>query len=255
MTNDTPSVEPLGVDTAASDSFTVTDYTIAPEDQPIADAILNMDFVSDVPGPVSLDGGTLKVPDTLQVSMLPPDLQEQVKTELAKLPAHSRAEAEPTLVYAALRHNSMKVRIAGGVGAGATPFHREQASIEREIGDLNRQFVDISRKLAETRYIEVVTDPVTGATRRIETNELAVQGNSRKALETEQANLDYRLKQLEGQEGDRRLKRALAESVAQHKALLAQREEAAEIDRRADEIARTERIEAAAKAKARFRRG
>lgn len=242
----------LIADTTGSD-FTISDYTIAPEDMARAEELLNFDPLA-VPSPVKLTGGgAFKAPERFTVSILPPEKQAPIAAELARLPAAVRAEREHELVTEALKQNSINLRIKAGAGEGASELDRAQLDVAREILDLEAQEFNIQLQLAEVDgWVPVlneitgepVIDPKTGQpqVRAIE----AIQGDRRKAMEAEAKTLAYRAELLRGIEGDRRIQKALQSTIAAEKRTQQQLADRAEIERLSVEIEREQRIRAQA---------
>jgi hypothetical protein len=262
MDNTTNDHARLVADTTGSD-FTVPSYNVAPEDEPRAQELLSA-FNSDplaTPSPVKLTGGgAFKAPERFTLAILPPDKQAALASQLAQVPADLRAEREHELVLAALQKNSLELRIKAGPGEGATPLEREQFGLAREIHELETEELEIQRQLAEVEkavpvYNEItgepVIDPLTGKqmTKLVD----RIQGDRRKALEARAKELAYRVSLLQGVEGDRRIDRALAETIAREKQQRQQLADRGEVERMAEEIAREKRIRKQAEARARFK--
>lgn len=262
MDNTSTASARLAVDTTGSD-FTMPSYDIAPEDQARAQELLSA-FNADplaTPSPVKLTGGgAFKAPERFTVSILPPDKQGPIAAQLAQVPANVRAEREHELVVAALKQNSTALRIKAGPGEGATPLEREQFAVARDINELEAQEFEIQRQLAEVeKYVPVyneitgepVIDPRTGQ-QQVKAVEI-IQGDRRKALEARVKELAYRADLLRGVEGDRRIQKALAQTIELEKQQKQQLADNAEIERRAEEIAREKRITQQAEARAKFK--
>lgn len=242
----------LVADTTGSD-FTVTEYTIAPEDMARAEELLNFDPLA-VPSPVKLTGGgRFNAPERFTVSILPPDKQASINAELARLPAAVRADREHELVTEALRQNSINLRIKAGAGEGASELDRVQLEVAREIHELEQKEFNIQLQLAEVdRWVPVfneitgepVIDPKTGQ-QQVQAIE-AIQGERRRAMEAEAQSLAYRAGLLRGIEGDRRIQKALQSTLAAEKRTQQQLADRAEIERLAVEIEREQRIRAQA---------
>ncbi|UYV14447.1 hypothetical protein [Porphyrobacter sp. ULC335] len=262
MEDTSPASARLAVDTTGSD-FTVPSYDIAPEDQARAQELLSASNADPnaTPSPVKLTGGgAFKAPERFTLSILPPDKQGPIAAQLAQVPAHLRAEREHELVVGALKQNSTALRIKAGPGEGASPLEREQFAVARDIDALETEALDIQRQLAEVQkwvpvYNEItgepVIDPRTGQ-QQVKAVEI-IQGDRRKALEARVNELAYRADLLRGVEGDRRIQRALAQTIElekQQRQRLAEREE---VKRRAEEISRQKRIDKQAETLSRFK--
>lgn len=262
MEDTNPASARLAVDTTGSD-FTVPSYDIAPEDQARAQELLSA-FNADplaTPSPVKLTGGgAFKAPERFTLSILPPNQQGPIAAQLAQVPAHLRAEREHELVVGALKQNSTALRIKAGPGEGASPLEREQFAVARDIDTLETEALDIQRQLAEVqKWVPVwneitgepVIDPRTGQ-QQVKAVEI-IQCDRRKALEARVKELAYRADLLRGVEGDRRIQRALAETIELEKQQRQQLAEREEVKRRAEEISRQKRIDKQAETLSRFK--
>lgn len=240
--------------TSTGPASTKPTYDIAPEDKHIADAILAMDPLNDVPTPHQIPEGWTVPP--LRASMLPPAMQADVRAKLTAIPEAQRAAKEPEFVAAAIQSMRADIRIKTGVGSNATPYHREQVGIAREVRDLGQEFDRLAASLQEVERYDRITDPVTGETKPVPVYRM--RGTRLAAITAQQDDIIRRIRLLQngnayGLEGERRMKQALHESVMAHKALMEQREEAAEAERQAVDEARKERINARAQSLKRLR--
>lgn len=221
-----------------------SDYAIAPADQHIADAILAMDPVNDVPAPHKFpEGWAANVP--LRLTMLPPPMQGEVRAKLDAIPVAQRAVKEPELTAAAIRSMRADIRVKTGVGPTATPYHREMVGIAREVRDLGAQYEQLTESLSAIDGYETVTDPTTGEPKPAPV--FRVQGNRLKAVLAQQEDLLRQMRLLQndgayGIEGRRRLDQALHESVAARKAVAEQLADDAEAKRRTEQELREDRI-------------
>lgn len=249
-------------DTTGSD-FTLNDYAIPPEHQARAQELMDQFNANPIaaPSPVRLTGsGSFKEPERFTAGMLPPDKRTAVEQELAKVPLSIRADREHELVAEALQANSMALRIKAGLGEGSTEFEREQYAVAREIHELEQREIELRLQLAEVEkfvpvYDEIsgkpVFDPQTGQQKLTPVE--AVRGERRRGFENAIAELVHRIELLRGIEGDRRIQKALRNTVlaeARQKQQLADR---AEIERRAEELAREKRLNQQAELLARFK--
>ena len=250
MTDTTPASMPDSTSAPAS-------YAIAPEDQHIADSIVAMDPVNDVPG-ASNTTGVLRNTKGLIRANLPPEARKAVDAQLAALPFDQRADREGELVAAAMRPLLIAARAMGGMGEDATPYHREMATIEQEYQRAKRRADEVVEQIGEVSHYLTSIDPVTGEAKPVPV--YAAQGERQRALFNEFEALSHRMRLLTdpegkwGPEGKRRMERALWEAVEARKAVAAQRAERQEVERRAVDINRERRINAQAEQLASFRR-
>ena len=250
--NDTPSSAP-----APTPASTPASYDIAPQDQHIADRIVGMDPVNDVPG-ASNTTGILRNTKGLTVAALPPEARKRVEAQLDGIPFDQRANRESDLVAAAMRPLLVMARASGAMGENATPYHREMATIEHEWRQAKRIADDCADQLAEVESYRTEFDPVTGEAKPVAV--LAAQGERQSALLRELAVQQHKMRLLTdpegnfGPEGKNRMKVALYESVEAAKAVEAQRADRIEIERRAQHMEREHRLNQQAEQLASFRR-
>lgn len=231
--------------TATGGASKAENYAIAPEDIPLRDAVLAIDPINGVPTPHQIpDGWGHGL--TFKLTALPPEMQAEVRAKLASVAPDQRAAAEAGLTAEAIRARRGAIRIQTGVGPSALPYHREMVAIAREYTDLLATFNRRQAELDEVASHQTTVDPTTGKAEAVPV--YRVQGARRAAYEAEQAQTIYRLSMLQnadgtpGIEGQRRMQRAMHESVQ----LLKERQEAiadrAEVERRTKEQVREERI-------------
>jgi hypothetical protein len=127
------------------------------------------------------------------------------------------------------------LRMRGGAGPNANPYHRELFAIEGELADTERAIWQAEQELADISYY----DPVTGKAYE------RLQGQARKEKEAYRDNLLYRRDQIadNGTERQLRLKKALGEAIAARKAAALQLQEEAEAQALAKDLARKKRVE------------
>ena len=207
-----------------------------------------MDFVSDVPGPVSLNSDSkFSAPS---VEALPPQARADVLKKLQGMSPEERAQKEPELVFEAVRGSVAQTRALTGVGSNALPYHKEAAEIAGQVYQLNREYdqltTQLDRMTFETRFNEETgkNEPVevpvlSGIRRKGYADRLNDIARQRRLLVNEDGS--------DGIEAAKRLQKAAIESAR----ILKQRDdEAAEhaaAVKMAEDMARTSRIEAKAK--------
>lgn len=213
-------------------------YDIDPADQHIADQILAMDPLRDLPSPHR--GLEFAKPPEMVLTALPPDMRETVEKKLAIVPASKRAESEREFVRAALEERSREVRAISGVGDGALPLHAKMSEQAIEVRHLARRFNDISAQLDEVDRVEMRPGP-NGE--RVPVTVFAAEGATRDRLMREQDEINRHIKSIYGFEGARQLQKALKESIELVKARNAALAEDDEVRRGAEEKVRRDRIE------------
>lgn len=232
-------------------------YDIAPEDQHIADRIVGMDPVNDVPG-ASNTTGILRNIKGLRAVNLPPEARKRVESQLDGIPFDQRADRESGLVAAAMRPLLIMGRASGAMGENATPYHREMATIEHEWRQAKRIADDCADQLAEVEGYRTEFDETTGEAKPIPV--FAAFGERRDGLIRELAAQQHKMRLLTdpegnfGPEGKNRMKVALYEAVEAEKAVAAQRADRIEIERRAQHMEREQRLNQQAEQLASFRR-
>lgn len=232
-------------------------YDIDPADRSIADSILAMDPM-DAPPPYEIPHGW-KVPP-LRVTALPKDRREEVYTKLDALPdgltPKEREAKEAEFTADVVRSMQSGIRVKTGLGRDALPYHREMMAITVECQELAREFDRLSDELTDVQSHRTEIDPATGEAKPVPV--YRVQGARHAAYVAQQADLARRMRLLIGEEsgfgleGQKRIKQALFESVGLIKARDQQVAEHAEAKRRAEEMAREERINAQARSIARM---
>lgn len=230
---------PLAADTRGSD-FEMPTYDIAPEDQALADEIASFDPVYDTKGPTTFSG-SVKLPETIKATGLPPHLRDPIVAQLATVPESRREAEERRLVYAALYQNSLGLRIVAGPGAGANTYERAALALTFDMEETEREIDRLGRQLGEMAETATVSyDPATGQ-QRVQTAH-RFQGERRAGLEAEYRRALHKLAQLNGIEGERRLAKALSEAVQERKALQQQLDDDREARERAEKLLREERV-------------
>lgn len=228
----------------------------APEPDPLADPelhpyinrILHMDPVTDVRGAVEGRGGDMP---NITADALPPDLRSEVLRQLHALPPEQRKAAEADLVHAAVRSRVLQTRVMTGVHATSLPYHKEQLEIAAQVRQLDEQKAFYQEQLDRVEY-ETRFDPETG--KRVPVAVPVLSEARRKAYAQNIRDIEGQRNQLvrpdgtNGVEAQRRINAAVGESARILQHLDRQREERAEVKRRAEAINRERRINAQAEA-------
>jgi hypothetical protein len=221
-----------------STNYTPPSYAIDPADMDIANAILSQDPAT-LPGTGTVSKG-FKFPPITSTDALPPHLRDAAR---AKMGANV---SERDAIIAVLRENAVEFRSKTGFAPTVDPFFHELANVTREFNDMLAEYNRMSDEIAASVTYEKDEDG----------NPKAVIGLSaarQRAIKIRQQSLEHRMDLLSkdgehGIEAQRRLDKALHESVERRKAQAAQQAEHREVDARARQIARDERVEAKAKA-------
>ncbi len=214
-----------------------------PSDEQLAAEIVNFDPVYDVPSPVE-KVGDVRLPEP-SLTALPPEAQDRIRAKLAKVTPGNRDLFEAQYIRDELYAFSSYTRVKAGVGEGANAYQREFFALNAEVAQTSDELTRLSAEIDRKRTIQ---DPATGQT--VELTDPYHGPDRLKALQAEFNNQLARLHALDGPEKERRLEKAKAKAVADRRAVLQQIADHKEIDRRAAEIVRNEKIENAAEARA-----
>lgn len=247
-----------GLEAETRSTYTPPNYDIDPEDKELADSILSMDPFREVASPVSYPS-ELKL-SGLKITALPPEMQKSVSAELQGLPFDQRAGKESELVARAIHSVRGRTRQLTGNGPNTLPYHSEQLTIANEYRDAQQEADRIFNELAEVSHHDTVYNQATGKQEAVPV--FAIQGNRRVAMEDRLKELHYKsglLMDAEGKHGieaQRRLAKALRESVgvlkrqqqdayelAEAKRRAAANEQERRINEKADQFARHSRNE------------
>ncbi len=256
-----PEEQSFTPDTTGSSLPAGESYEIDPEDQPLADQLLNFDPVYDTKGPVQWIGGNQKPPpEQFKVQMLSPEMRDEVNAKLANVPLAQRDARESQLVYEALYQNSLRLRIVAGPGEGATETQKARLGIAGDRHNLQKEMWRIESELGEVQSWhpvfneagERVIDPETGQ-QKVKAVEV-IQGDRRQGLQNRIAEIAHQIALLDGPEGDIRERKAIKADIDRIKSQASQMEEEQAARAKADEIVRQERIDTRANAYAKRKR-
>ena len=229
------------------EAFQMPSYDIAPEDEAIAAEIMGLDPVNDVPGPATVTG-RVELPKQVPLSALPPHIAQGIRAEAANCRPESRADFEAAAVAQYLRTHALEARTAIGLGDGATAYHREQVAIAGQARTLLQEW---DRLAGDLQSIERWEHNAQAPDQPIAIMRLS--GTAREGALRRQAEIKYQVDLLNGIEGERRLARALRESVAEVKARREAAEDRAEIAKRVEQGEREARIAEEVERKLRMR--
>lgn len=240
--------------TTVGSSFDVPSYELtSDEDRAIAAEILARDPVYDVPGPTTLKGA-VKVPDRFTLAMISDaDVREDIERQVAQQPASNRAAAEQDLLRKALEAQRLDLCVKAGLGDGASPFHREQVTLAAEVRKIDQESDRLIAELVASKDAELRPDPETGEMKPVAVPLLSMAGIERNTRRLNELLYERSLKVAGGVEYDRRVAKALQESVEVEKARREQLEDEAEIAHRLRKEERENRINARVATKLRMR--
>ena len=259
-TNTSPSADvQLTSKVTATGNASQTMHGSDPELQPQVDAILKINPM-DVPRPYDIpDGWASNL--TLRATALAPEQQREVAAKLealGELSPEQKAAKEAEFTADVIKSQRSRLIVQGGVGSDATPYHREQAGIARDVDDLNRRYDALQSDLERIVRHNTERDPITGELKAVPV--YAVTGTRAKAYVEEQQDIARRVRLLVkddgtyGIEGAKRVQQALATSAVALKALQRQVHVNTEAKRRAAEISLEKEINERAESLARLNR-
>lgn len=247
--NDTTSMRSVSTES----DFSVPDYGLDPELNVIAHEIANFDPVDDTAGPVKMEGGWASMlPTTVPLTSLPPRFADPIKAKLANVSSAERPALEAKLINEALRQNSFEVRVKAGPGEGANAYQIESFAQARDKHELETRAWQLETELAEVVRWDNVVDQTTGQAKPVPVEK--VQGHTRQLKVGELAEIQRKLSALEI-EGPNRLKDALKKAAEAEQAKRQQLADHVEVERRAREMVREDRINERAATKARMLKG
>jgi hypothetical protein len=216
-------------------------YDIADEDAHIVSEIAAMDPAA-LPSNHEIKGNP-KITLATTLDALPPHLRGAAQAKMG-----ARVD-EGQAVQAVLRENAMATRAKAGFDASVPQYWHERATLIGEYNRLLDQFDRLGKELTDSTTYEKGEDGQPKAV-------VGMSEARQRAVSLQQRNLLYQAGLLfdadgtPGPEGQRRLHKAMFDSVQARKSAEAQLAESREIDARARQIAREDRIEAAAKQRA-----
>lgn len=238
-------------ETNGATNYVPTSYDIDPTDQQIADSILAIDPLNEITGSGSMSESIAVA--AVPYSALSPEMRAEVDKALEGVPPARRADAEQAAVLNVLKARTAHHRTLTGLGDGATEYHREMANIAAEHRQLAQEWNRVAKSMAEVLRHDTGPD---GKPVPVYAMGPASQRNAANRLEE----INYRLNLLmdadgrHGPEAQRRLAKALHQSVETQKAQAAQLAERREAEELADKINRDRRVAQMAEGIAKHRR-
>jgi len=164
----------------------------------------------------------------------------------------SRPEAISSALNAFLRERQQEVRIRCGAGDGATETEREALDQMNQLRLMGEESARIEAELAEVREHRTEYD-ASGSAMAVPV--YALQGSIRSAREARLDEIRETMALVAGIEGEAALQRAARTDAVRIRKLQSDAFELREVERRANEMVREDRINAAARAKAKFLKG
>ena len=161
------------------------------------------------------------------------------------------AKLQSTLI-SFLQEQRGEARILAGAGPDATEVEQEALSQLKQVNDLSREFDRIDQELAEVARYDTGRD-ADGNPTAIPV--LRLDGEARARRQHRLAEIVQAIDRIQGAEGTKALEEAAKREVLHRRALRTQREDAVEVERRAESIVREERINSRAATRARMLKG
>lgn len=233
----------------ADDNSTENDTDL----QTYSDRILSMDPIDDVP---SSGGHLVNLKNsTPPIEALAPEHQREIHDQLYGLSPAEREAREPEIIRAKFRQVLGVSRGQTGVGETATQYHKEMSEIAGEFRQMHDEIAYFQKQLDRVRFENRFNDQ-TGKNEPVEVAVLSAERRRGYAANIAELQRRQRLLLNEdgsfGIEGAKRMQRALDQSARTLKRVDEERAIAAEINRRAAEIVREDRINKLARARAKM---
>lgn len=217
-------------------------------DQPTAaemEAFNHFDPVAEIPSPVEIVGDVRLGAEPTLNSFSP-----EQQTAIMERAGNDRSEPSvKAAIHSFLLDKRRELLIRGGAGQGATQTQRTMLEHANQVRQLDAEIGRIDADLSDVLRYETQID---GNGQPVPVPVYAKQGDARTALEARKTELARQMALIAGVEGDRQLREAnRADALAAREA----RERVAEFheaERRAKQIAKEDRINKMAEAKAKF---
>jgi hypothetical protein len=164
----------------------------------------------------------------------------------------SRPEAITAALTTFLRERSADVRIRCGAGEGATETEREALDQMNQLRLMSEEFHRLETELAEVREHRTKCDANGNP---VPVPVYALQGSLRSSRQNRLDEINEQMALVAGLQGEAAMTRAARTDALRIRKIQSDFADAREIDRRAHEMAREERLNAAASTKAKFLKG
>jgi len=202
---------------STDDSTDATTYT-GPDhgfgdDNALAAEILSFDHLRDTNGSAAESRQVLSRTEFKPtVSALAPEMRQPIIAQLGGLTGAAREQREAELVTTAISNLALDARVRQGPGVGANAYQVEMFAQANQLRQLDEEQRRIVAQLNEFDGFKTgAVDPTTGEP--TPEKNYRMQGDLRKALEIRLGEIAQHAAHLEGAEGDRRMRKALAKAV------------------------------------------
>jgi hypothetical protein len=253
--SDTYDVPSSALEVEGSSNYTPKSYDIAPEDAAMAHSIVTTDPLT-LPS-ASKMSDTIKMPDVLPITALPPPLRAAAEADLLGVPPHMRESAERRAVQKVLSDNALRIRARAGFDESVGPYWQEFAAITSEYNSLMDEVARLDIEMAQVERWDTEFDERGNPQPKAVP---VLSGLSLRHAQMRQHDLLYKAGLLAkedgslGSEAAGRMQRALHADVELQKAKRDQIEIDQAARKRAEEIVRDERVTKLADAYAKSKR-
>lgn len=158
------------------------------------------------------------------------------------------AKVQSTLI-SFLQEKRGEARILAGAGADATEVEQEALSQLQQVRDLSRELDQIDQELTDVARYDHGFDPEGNP---IAIPVLRLDGEARSRRQHRLAEIVQAIDRIQGAEGTKALEEAAKREALHRRAIRTQREDAVEVERRAETMVREERINSRAATRARM---
>ncbi|OWQ98250.1 hypothetical protein [Sphingopyxis witflariensis] len=183
------------------------------DDNALANEIISFDHLRDTSGSAAASrqvGSQTEFKPML--SSLSPEMRQPIVAQLGGLTGAARDAREGELVLAAMKQRALDVRVHQGPGVGANAYQVEMFAQARKLQELDREQQRIFADLAQfDGFTTGAIDPTTGeptAEKRYR-----IQGERRRHLEDRLGMIAQEALHIEGDEGSRRMRKALEKAI------------------------------------------
>lgn len=222
----------------------------SPDEEPTAEELAAASAIrplEELPSPWTIKGNP-RMTSEVSLSALSPADQQAVREAAGT----NDPDAIQAALHGFLRQRSVEFRLKAGAGDGATEPEREALSQMNQLRLLGDEFARIETELAEVRSHRTEHDADGNP---VAVPVYALNGALRTSRENRLNEIKHAMSLLAGIEGEAAMQGAVRAQALRTRTLNSQIADQREITRRAHEVARERRINAAAETKAKFLNG
>jgi hypothetical protein len=232
-----------------SDTFPNT--PLSPDEEPTAEEIAEagrMRQLEELPSPWTVKGNPPMIAEPTLGALSPEDR----KAVIERAAGSRDPDALNVALRDFLRERSAEFRLKAGAGEGATATEREALEQMNQLRLLGEELGRIERELAEVREHRTELDANGNP---VAVPVYSLQGDGRTGREARAEEIKHQMALVAGVQGEAALQRAAREDAIRARELRTAAYVASETKRRAQELALEERINAAARTRAKFLKG